>query len=205
MNTITNVYDLKKMLSSGANIIVCTPTKDLAKYLINFAQNICMSNYGQRDAQVVCDNISRAKNNRWSFRFEQGRLDGYNREWDFYRTVPNSVWNTYESFILNYTSQSNKYLIGDIVKLKSDLKTFNLYDGTGFIAPMKPYCGAITHITDWRCSSMGKVLQYNIDADNGTWFWTGKMFADGGFASRLTIPYSEDALVSEVVSFEYDN
>ncbi len=59
--------------------------------------------------------------------------------------------------------------VGDIVKIKENLKVKELYGGKTFAIDMKKYCGKQARITCIYTHG------YNLDIDGGKWHWTDDM------------------------------
>ena len=64
-----------------------------------------------------------------------------------------------------------KYNVGDKVKIREDLVIDNVYGVDSFVDEMEKYKGRTAIITDVSD-------RYQIDIDNGEWFWTDDMFED---------------------------
>ena len=64
-----------------------------------------------------------------------------------------------------------KYKVGDKVKIREDLVVDNVYGVDSFVDEMKKYKGRTAIIT-------GVSDRYQIDINNGEWFWTDEMFED---------------------------
>ena len=65
-----------------------------------------------------------------------------------------------------------KYKIGDKVKIREDLIVANDYGSDGFVEEMERYKGKTATITDVHWD------KYEIDIDNGDWYWTDEMLED---------------------------
>ena len=66
-----------------------------------------------------------------------------------------------------------KYNVGDKVKIREDLEIGDTYNDCTFIKNMEKYKGSIATITySYEDDS------YDIDLDDGNWFWTDEMFED---------------------------
>lgn len=64
---------------------------------------------------------------------------------------------------------SMKFEIGTKVKIRTDLKTDEFYNGIDFSIDMKPYIGKEAKIVDYNGSA------YFLDIDNRFWSWGEKM------------------------------
>lgn len=67
---------------------------------------------------------------------------------------------------------SMKFEIGTKVKIRTDLKTDELYNGIDFSIDMKPYIGKEAKIVDYNGSA------YFLDIDNRFWSWGEKMLEE---------------------------
>lgn len=67
---------------------------------------------------------------------------------------------------------SMKFEIGTKVKIRTDLKTDELYNGSDFSIDMKPYIGKEAKIVDYNGSA------YFLDIDNRFWSWGEKMLEE---------------------------
>ena len=67
-----------------------------------------------------------------------------------------------------------KYEVGDKVKIREDLKVGKDYSDCTFIVDMEKYKGKIATIT--YCYNDDD--SYEIDLDDGVWYWTNDMFKD---------------------------
>lgn len=66
-----------------------------------------------------------------------------------------------------------KYKVGDKVRIREDLEVGKEYNSCTFIIDMKKYKGEIATIT--YCYDDDS---YDIDLDEGAWFWTDDMLKD---------------------------
>lgn len=67
---------------------------------------------------------------------------------------------------------SMKFEIGTKVKIRTDLKMDELYNGIDFSIDMKPYIGKEAKIVDYNGSA------YFLDIDNRFWSWGEKMLEE---------------------------
>ena len=65
-----------------------------------------------------------------------------------------------------------RFEIGAKVKIRTDLKTDELYNGIDFSIDMKPYIGKEAKIVDYNGSA------YFLDIDNRFWSWGEKMLEE---------------------------
>ena len=65
-----------------------------------------------------------------------------------------------------------KYKVGDMVKVREDLKVDEVYGADSFEPEMAEHRGKLANITKVRDNT------YRIDLDNGDWNWTDEMFED---------------------------
>ena len=73
-----------------------------------------------------------------------------------------------------------KYNVGDLVKIKSDLKVGNNIDDLYVTDDMTNYNGKLVHITYAWCDNDDNHVRYHIDADNDRYFWSDDCFEDDG-------------------------
>jgi hypothetical protein len=92
-----------------------------------------------------------------------------------------------------------KYKVGDKVRIREDLEVGKGYNNCTFIRDMKKYKGEIATIT--YCYDDGS---YDIDLDEGAWFWTDDMFKDiDDVATNDMIIFSESNTVDIGYYLEY--
>ena len=74
-----------------------------------------------------------------------------------------------------------RYKVGDKVKIKEDLRTYELYGEYEAVGKMLEFCGKEVKIQ--------QVYQthYDITEDNGRWAWTDEMFEDASTKDTNTI------------------
>ncbi len=65
-----------------------------------------------------------------------------------------------------------KYKVGDKVKIKEDLVVDETYGEDSFTEEMEKYKGKTATITDVHWD------KYEIDIDDGSWYWTDEMLED---------------------------
>lgn len=73
-----------------------------------------------------------------------------------------------------------KYKVGTKVKIKTDLKLHEMYDGIDFVEEMYPYVGKKAVITDYCNGS------YVLDVDEGFWCW-----GEGMLEEVIPVSHSE--------------
>lgn len=86
-----------------------------------------------------------------------------------------------------------KYKVGDKVKIREDLIVDNVYGSDSFAEEMAQYKGKTATITDVYRD------KYEIDIDNGSWYWTDEMFEDKDNA----VVESEDDIKAKTVDIGF--
>lgn len=90
------------------------------------------------------------------------------------------------------------FQIGTKVRIRTDLKTDELYNGIDFSIDMKPYMGKEAKIVDCNESA------YFLDVDNGFWSWGEKMLesiSDTPMLDRMLEIREQSELCGEFLNF----
>lgn len=82
-----------------------------------------------------------------------------------------------------------KYKVGDKVKIREDLIVGNTYGADSFADEMEQYKGKTATIT-YICGN-----RYDIDLDDGDWYWTDEMFEDD--VEKANIPMTVADLLNK--------
>ena len=69
-----------------------------------------------------------------------------------------------------------KYKVGDKVKVREDLQTNKDYNNCTCVEEMEEYKGVVATITKCFDTDIDDDGAYEIDLDDGEWFWTDDMF-----------------------------
>ena len=72
-----------------------------------------------------------------------------------------------------------KYNVGDLVKIKSDIKVGNNADNLYITEDMTDYSGKLACITyAWCDDENDEITRYHIDVDNEKYFWSDSCFEE---------------------------
>ena len=85
-----------------------------------------------------------------------------------------------------------KYKVGDKVKIREDLIVDDVYGSDSFAEEMVEYKGKTATITDVHYD------KYEIDLDDGSWYWTDEMLED-----CVDISESKDDVKAKTVDIGY--
>ncbi len=78
-----------------------------------------------------------------------------------------------------------KYKVGDKVKVREDLQANTEYNNCTCVEEMEEYRGAIATIKKCFDTDIDDDGAYEVDIDEGEWFWTDDMFE--GIANNDTV------------------